>query len=288
MTDGAEVAPPVDVAIFAHRGASGDRPEHSRSAYLEAIAQGADGIETDIRASADGALVCWHDDSIDRVTGRGGVVAEMSLDELRGSVPGGPDELVTLAELLEILLAAGRPMWLALEIKQSSPLGTALDEAILTRLGDEGWDPATGVLARAGGAVAIDVMCFWPATVRAVRDRVGPGLSMLLIDDDESEDDLVRWVRRETGGRLDAEQARAEVREAARVREELLADPSVGLGPGIAVVRRDPQLVREWAAMRPVRVWTINREEDARACLAVGVRELTTDHPGRLRRDLTA
>ncbi|MET0590241.1 MAG: glycerophosphodiester phosphodiesterase family protein [Naasia sp.] len=282
-----EAAPSVSPAIFAHRGASGDRPEHSRAAYLQAIAQGADGIETDIRATADGALVCWHDHTIDRVTGRGGVVADLALAEMRALVPGGPRQLVTLAELLDILLTAGRPMRLALEIKQPSPSGAALDEGILTALDEAGWDPGTGLLSRTGGgSVSIDIMCFWPATVAALRGRVGPGLVMLLVDDEETEDDLVAWVQRETGGRVDEAGARVEVREAARLRDELLGDDTVGLGPGMALVRRDPELVHGWAATRPVRVWTVNRTDDARACLAAGVRELTTDHPGRLRADL--
>ena len=43
--------------IIAHRGASGDHPEHTLAAYEEAVAQGADGVECDIRLTADGHLV---------------------------------------------------------------------------------------------------------------------------------------------------------------------------------------------------------------------------------------
>ena len=43
--------------IIAHRGASGERPEHTRAAYELAIAQGADFIEPDLVMSKDGHLV---------------------------------------------------------------------------------------------------------------------------------------------------------------------------------------------------------------------------------------
>jgi len=47
--------------IIAHRGASGERPEHTIAAYRLAIEQGADAVETDVVVSRDGALVCRHD-----------------------------------------------------------------------------------------------------------------------------------------------------------------------------------------------------------------------------------
>jgi glycerophosphoryl diester phosphodiesterase len=47
--------------VIAHRGASGYRPEHTRSAYELAIALGADAVEPDIVASKDGVLVLRHD-----------------------------------------------------------------------------------------------------------------------------------------------------------------------------------------------------------------------------------
>lgn len=48
-------------AIIAHRGASGYRPEHTRSAYLMALEQGADVLEPDLMVSRDGVLIVRHD-----------------------------------------------------------------------------------------------------------------------------------------------------------------------------------------------------------------------------------
>lgn len=51
-------APPI---VIAHRGASGERPEHTLAAYELAIDQGADFIEPDLVMTSDGVLICRHD-----------------------------------------------------------------------------------------------------------------------------------------------------------------------------------------------------------------------------------
>ena len=47
--------------LIAHRGASGHAPEHTFAAYDLALAQGADMLELDVRATAAGELVVQHD-----------------------------------------------------------------------------------------------------------------------------------------------------------------------------------------------------------------------------------
>ena len=54
--------------VIAHRGASGDRPEHGLSAHRLAIEQGADVIEPDLVFSADGELLVRHDLDLARTT----------------------------------------------------------------------------------------------------------------------------------------------------------------------------------------------------------------------------
>lgn len=54
--------------VIAHRGASGERPEHSRAAYELAIDQGADFIEPDLVLSRDGVLVVRHENEIGGTT----------------------------------------------------------------------------------------------------------------------------------------------------------------------------------------------------------------------------
>jgi glycerophosphoryl diester phosphodiesterase len=54
--------------VIAHRGASGERPEHTRAAYELAIDQGADFIEPDLVMSRDAALVVRHENEISGTT----------------------------------------------------------------------------------------------------------------------------------------------------------------------------------------------------------------------------
>lgn len=52
----------------AHRGSNGEIPEETAAAYMRAIEEGTDFIETDILASKDGALICFHDVILDNTT----------------------------------------------------------------------------------------------------------------------------------------------------------------------------------------------------------------------------
>ncbi|MBC7442967.1 MAG: glycerophosphodiester phosphodiesterase [Ramlibacter sp.] len=54
--------------VIGHRGASGYRPEHTRSAYELAVALGADAVEPDIVATRDGVLVLRHENEISGTT----------------------------------------------------------------------------------------------------------------------------------------------------------------------------------------------------------------------------
>ena len=54
--------------VFAHRGASGYRPEHTLAAYRLAVKQGADYIEPDLVSTKDGVLVARHENEISGTT----------------------------------------------------------------------------------------------------------------------------------------------------------------------------------------------------------------------------
>ena len=56
------------VIVIAHRGASGERPEHTLGSYSLAIAQGADYIEPDLVLTKDGVLVARHENEISETT----------------------------------------------------------------------------------------------------------------------------------------------------------------------------------------------------------------------------
>jgi glycerophosphoryl diester phosphodiesterase len=54
--------------VIAHRGASGERPEHTLLSYSLAIEQGADFIEPDLVPTRDGVLVARHENDITGTT----------------------------------------------------------------------------------------------------------------------------------------------------------------------------------------------------------------------------
>ncbi|KAJ8752731.1 hypothetical protein K2173_007041 [Erythroxylum novogranatense] len=53
---------------IAHRGSNGEIPEETAAAYMRAIEEGTDFIETDILCSKDGFLICFHDVTLDATT----------------------------------------------------------------------------------------------------------------------------------------------------------------------------------------------------------------------------
>jgi len=56
------------IIVIAHRGASGERPEHTLASYQRAIEQGADYIEPDLVMTRDGVLVARHEPEIGGTT----------------------------------------------------------------------------------------------------------------------------------------------------------------------------------------------------------------------------
>ncbi|QTP59232.1 glycerophosphodiester phosphodiesterase [Billgrantia antri] len=72
-----------DVAIIAHRGSSAAAPENTLSAIEQASADRAHYVEVDVRLTADGEAVLYHDRSLQRLTGDSRLLHEMSLEALR-------------------------------------------------------------------------------------------------------------------------------------------------------------------------------------------------------------
>mgnify|MGYP001548941896 FL=1 len=70
--------------LIAHRGGGALAPENTMAAFRQAVeVWGADMLETDVHATADGRLVTIHDPSVDRTTDGEGLVAEMPWEALR-------------------------------------------------------------------------------------------------------------------------------------------------------------------------------------------------------------
>lgn len=80
---GALRAPGERAFIAAHRGDRTVAPENTIPALRAALASTLDFVETDVQLSADGVPVVIHDRSVDRTTNGTGIVADLTLAELR-------------------------------------------------------------------------------------------------------------------------------------------------------------------------------------------------------------
>jgi glycerophosphoryl diester phosphodiesterase len=85
---------------FAHRGGAGEWPENTMPAFEGAVRLGFRYVETDVHATADGALLAFHDDVLDRVTDYSGDIAKLSWDVVRRALVGGREPIPLLEELL--------------------------------------------------------------------------------------------------------------------------------------------------------------------------------------------
>ena len=91
---------PGPLAI-AHRGGAGLAPENSLAAFALASGLGVRYLETDVRVTSDGHLVCFHDETLDRVTSATGPVRLKSLRELRALRINGTEQIPTFDEALD-------------------------------------------------------------------------------------------------------------------------------------------------------------------------------------------
>jgi glycerophosphoryl diester phosphodiesterase len=91
---------------FAHRGGAGDFPENTMPAFENAVAMGYRYLETDVHATADGVLVAFHDDDLQRTCGRPGRISELPWSEVAAARVAGVEPIPLLADLLDAFPAA--------------------------------------------------------------------------------------------------------------------------------------------------------------------------------------
>ncbi|TQL57121.1 glycerophosphoryl diester phosphodiesterase [Oryzihumus leptocrescens] len=97
MSYGAETGP----LAIAHRGGGGLAPENTLAAFARATALGVRYLETDLRPTSDGSLVCFHDETLERVTAARGRVASRTVRGVRSLRVAGVEQVPTLVEALE-------------------------------------------------------------------------------------------------------------------------------------------------------------------------------------------
>jgi glycerophosphoryl diester phosphodiesterase len=85
---------------FAHRGGNEFAPENSFRAFKSAVDIGYKYLETDVHLTKDGFLIAFHDDTLDRVTDKSGLIRDLTLSEIKKAKIAGTDEIPLLSELL--------------------------------------------------------------------------------------------------------------------------------------------------------------------------------------------
>ncbi|MFE9139287.1 glycerophosphodiester phosphodiesterase [Streptomyces sp. NPDC007355] len=86
---------------FAHRGGTANGLENTAAAFRRAAAAGYRYFETDVHTTADGALVAFHDATLDRVTDTTGRIRDLPWAEVREARVAGKEPLPLFADLLD-------------------------------------------------------------------------------------------------------------------------------------------------------------------------------------------
>lgn len=140
--------------IYGHRGASAHALENTMTAFARARADGADGIELDVRLTADGVLVVFHDDDLVRLAGRPERIDALGWAELGRVALRGEERAPTL----EQVLGETGPLLVNVEIK---PPGWRRTRAIVAAV--------DACVARCRAADRVLVSSFDPAVVGLTR-----------------------------------------------------------------------------------------------------------------------
>jgi glycerophosphoryl diester phosphodiesterase len=238
------------VLVLGHRGAAGTAPENTFASFAQALALGADVIETDLHVSSDGVPVLCHDPDIARTTDGEGAIAELDFATLQRFDAGDGRPIPSLGEVL----AAFPEARFNIEIKDTRH---GASEAVLREVREHG--AAERVLLTAGDDAT---MARLRAAVSAAQLEVAQGASA---------GDVLVFLRVSRGLAPPA---------------ELPAEP-MALQIPVAFQGRtlvEPELLA--CAARhgvEVHVWTVNDPAEMRRLRDLGVDGLVTDHPDRAR-----
>ncbi len=140
---------------FAHRGGAGDWPENTLPAFEHAVRLGYRHLETDVHATADGVLLAFHDDRLDRVTDRTGEIGSLPYAVVAEARVDGREPIPSLEDLLGAFPEA------------RVNIDPKADAAV---------DPLIEVLERTDAVARVCIGSFSDARLRRLRDRLGPAL----------------------------------------------------------------------------------------------------------------
>ena len=85
---------------LAHRGFSPEGLENSAAAFRAAVELGITHLETDVRATSDGTVLLFHDETLDRVTDSSGKISGLTAEEVSRARIGGREPIPLLEDIL--------------------------------------------------------------------------------------------------------------------------------------------------------------------------------------------
>lgn len=144
---------------FAHRGGAGDWPENTMPAFAAAVALGYQHLETDVHVTADGTLLAFHDESLDRVTDRTGLIRELTWSEVSRARVDGREPIPRLEDLLDA--------WPQVRINIDPKHESAVE-------------PLAAAITRAGAIDRVCIGAFSDRRIARLRALLGPRLCTAL------------------------------------------------------------------------------------------------------------
>lgn len=240
---------------MAHRGFSREGLENSMAAFAAAVDLGLTYLETDVHATSDGVLLAFHDDRLDRVTDRAGVIADLPWSVVREARIGGVEPIPRLDDVLGT--------WPHVKVNIDVKARPAVD-------------PLVDVLRRTDALSRVCVASFSGSRRAAVRRRLGPRLATSV-----GPARIAAWrLGGATPGALGRAVARAAAGGAAAFQVPVAAGPLRVVTP--------TSVARAHAAGVQVHVWTVNEPAEMHRLLDLGVDGLITDRADLLRDVLVA
>ncbi len=173
--------------IFAHRGASAYAPENTISSFELAVRQGADAIELDAKLTADGHIVIFHDQTLERTTGVQGQVGKTSLEDMRLLDAGSHFDVAFRGEKIptldEVFEAVGQKTFINVELTNYASLFDDLPEKVAAvvkkhnlakRVIFSSFSPIALLRARRQlPEVPIGLLCWWKGSGALPRSPLG-------------------------------------------------------------------------------------------------------------------
>lgn len=240
--------------IFAHRGASGHAPENTLSAFKKAYALGARSVEFDCMLTKDGRVVVHHDENLQRTAGLADRVCDLELADLLhadvGSWFSASFKGETIPQLIDVIALLSKfNLGANVEIK-----------------------PCSGFEAVTGEAVAREIVTHWPEClpspiISSFSEEALLAANPVLLTGIEDVERAILWDKLPEDPvaemkRLDAQAVHCHA-------------------PAVLDQESQDALTSLRSKRCPLRAYTVNDTDQAKALFAIGATAIFTDFPDR-------